>query len=182
MQATDDTGHGKRGLRVVVVLIALGGGSAGVSALVWAAAKGAFGKLGEVAIGYLLEHSANPKDLELQRQLALRRQEEAERQAEFERRERSVRSEHERKMAEQRQADAKHQREQERLAHDAHLERLSKLSPRIESRIVQPPIRLQPGECIVVGETMRCNNASPPSNGSDDWVYPVDPPYSEPLR
>src|SRR5260221_3250027 len=102
----------KRTLKVLVIVSLVGGG--GLSGLVWAAAKGALGKVGEVGVGWLLEHSANPADLELQRELARarqtaeeelarRQQAEKEKEADFRRAQEAATAAHYRELEDRRQ-------------------------------------------------------------------------------
>jgi len=127
---------------VIIAIIVVALGSGGLSGLLWAGAKGAFGKLGDVAVGWLLEHSTNSQDLEFQRALALGREAEAVRQSEFRRQEEREESKHKRDMELRRQAAREREVEGEKF--------------------VIPPARHVPiiiprGACVLDGDNYRCN-------------------------
>jgi hypothetical protein len=123
---------------IAVVVVFLSGGGI-FSGLVWAAAKGAFGKLGEARVSWLLEHSMNPKDVEHVRELALRRQSEEERWGE-------------------------HRRQLEKMKQES----LSRVPTFTIPPPIRKPVLIPQGMCVLDGDNFKCNAAAACGYYADD--------------
>jgi hypothetical protein len=131
--------NGRAGPVAVAVLLIFFGGGGVFSTLVWAAAKGAFGKLGEEGVSWLLAHSTNPKDLEHVRELALRRQSEDERWGE-------------------------HRRQLENTKQEG----LSRFPTITQPPSIRAPVLIPQGMCVLDGANFKCNVTAACGSYADD--------------